>query len=427
MFSVKKIGCVISLFFLVLFSRVIFATELWKHHVYYADKASSSDQLAKAACHYYSALVYLERFPNLSHERSLVFKKYEYVIMRSGDIALATRERKCSIPGRRASAIARITCDTILLDKRGIGIVRRQLPIQFEYNSTGFSDKGKQNAVILAECLKQKQITKLKLIGHTDERGSESYNLTLSEDRANALKNYLKSENVRASILTEGKGESQPTEQMPNESLENKYTRDRRVEVITYPNDQSNNTYTPTDTNHSVFTETFPPNTFCNPHSSSEVKRLIQEYKNSSKSHIPSPDEFVSASCYKNPGSFSFTEISKNRYEWVIFSIGHHLQNIRNKVNQPLKISSAYRSPKHNSSVGGASESQHMYGKAADVITLDFNNNGRIDSYDKSVLEQHARDEGADFIARYPSTRHIHMDWRCESTWNKNSSRCGGS
>lgn len=43
------------------------------------------------------------------------------------------------------------------------------------------------------------------------------------------------------------------------------------------------------------------------------------------------------------------------------------LQPARDLLNLPIHISSWYRNPSHNASVGGASNSQHLYGTAADI------------------------------------------------------------
>lgn len=43
------------------------------------------------------------------------------------------------------------------------------------------------------------------------------------------------------------------------------------------------------------------------------------------------------------------------------------LQTLRDKVGLPLKINSGFRCVKHNAAVGGAKNSQHLYGTAADV------------------------------------------------------------
>lgn len=43
------------------------------------------------------------------------------------------------------------------------------------------------------------------------------------------------------------------------------------------------------------------------------------------------------------------------------------LQKIRAHFGKAVTITSAYRTPSHNKSVGGATYSQHLYGKAADI------------------------------------------------------------
>lgn len=43
------------------------------------------------------------------------------------------------------------------------------------------------------------------------------------------------------------------------------------------------------------------------------------------------------------------------------------LQKIRTHFGKPVTITSAYRTPPHNSKGGGTTYSQHLYGKAADI------------------------------------------------------------
>lgn len=45
-----------------------------------------------------------------------------------------------------------------------------------------------------------------------------------------------------------------------------------------------------------------------------------------------------------------------------------HLEDLRRICgSRPLHIISGYRSPEHNRRVGGATNSQHLYGRAADI------------------------------------------------------------
>lgn len=44
------------------------------------------------------------------------------------------------------------------------------------------------------------------------------------------------------------------------------------------------------------------------------------------------------------------------------------LQAIRNHFGQPITINSGFRTASHNKKVGGAAQSQHLYGMAADIV-----------------------------------------------------------
>ena len=54
--------------------------------------------------------------------------------------------------------------------------------------------------------------------------------------------------------------------------------------------------------------------------------------------------------------------------------LANQLQIIRDKVNVPITINSAYRCPKHNSIIGGAKSSQHLQGKASDIVIEGYSN-----------------------------------------------------
>jgi len=51
-----------------------------------------------------------------------------------------------------------------------------------------------------------------------------------------------------------------------------------------------------------------------------------------------------------------------------LIELAENLQIIRDHFNMPVTINSGYRSPSHNKAVGGAKYSQHLKGKAADIV-----------------------------------------------------------
>ena len=93
--------------------------------------------------------------------------------------------------------------------------------------------KSESYAIIqeIAEVLQQNPLVKIKIIGHTDADGTDSNNLTLSKQRADAVKNaMIYKYDIRATrIVTDGKGEGIPV--ASNDTNEGK-SQNRRVEFI---------------------------------------------------------------------------------------------------------------------------------------------------------------------------------------------------
>ncbi|HRO74691.1 MAG TPA: OmpA family protein [Crocinitomicaceae bacterium] len=78
--------------------------------------------------------------------------------------------------------------------------------------------------------LKSNPTYKIALTGHTDNIGNKTANLTLSLNRANAVKEYLVSKGIdKNRITTDGKGSGQPV--VNNDTDENRETN-RRVEFV---------------------------------------------------------------------------------------------------------------------------------------------------------------------------------------------------
>lgn len=101
--------------------------------------------------------------------------------------------------------------------------------VNFDFNKRTLSPAGARKAEIVAKMLKDGQPVDVELQGHTDKRGSDSYNEKLGLDRAQAVRESLVSMGVPAEHLyTVSFGEQKPLFQ---ENEEWAHAANRRVEV----------------------------------------------------------------------------------------------------------------------------------------------------------------------------------------------------
>jgi len=85
----------------------------------------------------------------------------------------------------------------------------------------------------VSKVLKEFDKTVVEVAGHTDSTGSDSYNQTLSERRANSVAQYLQTHGIRSErVLTVGMGESRP---VADNSTANGRQTNRRVEITMVP------------------------------------------------------------------------------------------------------------------------------------------------------------------------------------------------
>ena len=55
-----------------------------------------------------------------------------------------------------------------------------------------------------------------------------------------------------------------------------------------------------------------------------------------------------------------------------VVKLVNQLQTIRDVIKTPIQINSAYRCKKHNKAIGGSVSSQHILGKAADIVVRGY-------------------------------------------------------
>ena len=104
------------------------------------------------------------------------------------------------------------------------------LTIEFEYNSDRPTPGGEKQLVALGDALKDASLNQFRfmLAGHTDARGSDDYNLQLSERRAIAVQRYLLGKQIEpARLSVVGFGKKRLLDAGNPES-----PRNRRVEIV---------------------------------------------------------------------------------------------------------------------------------------------------------------------------------------------------
>ncbi|KIA88337.1 OmpA family protein [Kaistella jeonii] len=93
----------------------------------------------------------------------------------------------------------------------GIKITLKENMVNFAFDSSNLTALGKTNLDKLATVLSNNPDTNINIYGYTDSKGADSYNLSLSDRRAAAVKSYLSSKGVSSMRMnTMGMGEADP-------------------------------------------------------------------------------------------------------------------------------------------------------------------------------------------------------------------------
>lgn len=102
----------------------------------------------------------------------------------------------------------------------------------FDFDSDRIRADAAANLNELARSLNKFPNSDLLIVGHTDSRGDDAYNMNLSERRANSASAYLRAQGVPANrIRTSGRGETEP---VSSNDTEAGMQQNRRVEIAIY-------------------------------------------------------------------------------------------------------------------------------------------------------------------------------------------------
>jgi len=108
--------------------------------------------------------------------------------------------------------------------------------VLFGFDKSNLSSEAKTNLNKLVAVLNSYPDTNIEIQGHTDSKGSESYNQNLSKERAGAVSNYLSDKGIAYNRLAvKGFGENSP--KYSNDTKDGQ-TQNRRVEFLITANEK---------------------------------------------------------------------------------------------------------------------------------------------------------------------------------------------
>lgn len=102
--------------------------------------------------------------------------------------------------------------------------------ILFGYDRSDLGTSATNSLTKLSNVLKKYPDTNIEILGHTDDKGSHDYNMSLSERRASSVATFLRNNGIVSSrIKTRGLGETDP--KVANDTEDGR-AENRRVEFV---------------------------------------------------------------------------------------------------------------------------------------------------------------------------------------------------
>jgi Peptidase M15 len=146
-----------------------------------------------------------------------------------------------------------------------------------------------------------------------------------------------------------------------------------------------------------------------------ERDAILKEYVEKKVNLTPACTDFTQSG---RSQFFTYKQLTVNeRYTWALLrgpltvtkEKGYGLDKWREEYGAPRITNSVYRSPVKNEAVGGAPQSRHMYGDAADLR----NQSGQDFEYDAMVTAaQRAKADYIEPVSGPCKKACVHADWR---------------
>ncbi|WNM18976.1 OmpA family protein [Flavobacterium capsici] len=135
------------------------------------------------------------------------------------------REIETALPGAQVERVG-----------EGIKLVLGENAVRFDTNKSTLTATAKANLDKLVPVFNQYPDTNINIYGYTDSTGTPEYNLKLSGERAESVKNYLSGKGLSSSrFVTTGLGIADPI--ATNETVEGR-SQNRRVEFAITANEK---------------------------------------------------------------------------------------------------------------------------------------------------------------------------------------------
>jgi outer membrane protein OmpA-like peptidoglycan-associated protein len=162
----------------------------------------------------------------------------------------AEKEARMKAEQRASAAIASLNKIAQIKEESRGTVITLQGAVLFVTGKSELLPLAKDKLNDVARALKELDSNQLAVIeGYTDSRGADDANMRLSQARADAVKDYLVSQGVKAEqVRAVGHGEERPL--ASNDTPEGR-ANNRRVEIVVQPQQRGNNAG-PTDTQTST-------------------------------------------------------------------------------------------------------------------------------------------------------------------------------
>lgn len=116
----------------------------------------------------------------------------------------------------------------VIIDANAAG--NTALEVRFALDSADLDEDSFEMLLVLAEFIESSDLQLIEIQGHTDEQGPPGYNMRLSRERAETVKEFLVGAGIDASRLqTKGFGDQEP---IARDGTDQTRAQNRRVEFV---------------------------------------------------------------------------------------------------------------------------------------------------------------------------------------------------